>query len=193
VQPLGERIYLAEGEMAALIREAQGPLNGRTVPVAFGPGGGAWLDPRSRDAQGQYPRWILLRLAVLRGIDLSAEHMTDDERVELVGFAYDNGCAVRVWPLPADGDLCRWELHCTEDAVEIIFVERLGFAVAACAEHALPHAVWAQRQAERVAANRVSLTPDEEPGPECFCPTRPRRKVPYCPTHGTPAERGLEQ
>lgn len=88
--PPPERIYLRDGEMAALMRDANGPVNGRVVPCAFG-GGQVWLDPRSADAQGQYPRWILLRLAVLRGLDLTGNALTPTERAELDVFAAAHG------------------------------------------------------------------------------------------------------
>lgn len=84
------RIYLREGELAALTREAHGADNGRVVPLAFG-ASGAWLSPAARDADGNYPRWIVLRLAVLRGLDLTSARISDAERDELSRFAAEHG------------------------------------------------------------------------------------------------------
>lgn len=185
---MAERIVLHEGEMEALVLESGPHHGGRVVPCAFG-GGQVWLDPRAKDEQGRYPRWILLRLAVMRGVKLSRADVSEAERVELAAFADANDRQIQWQPF---GPVCRWELSCDQPPVQVVEVARLGFSVEACEEHAAGHAEWEARQADRAARGKVSLTPDEEPGPECFCPTRPRRKVPYCPEHGTPDERGIE-
>lgn len=85
-----ELIYLRDGEVEALMREAQGPGNGRAVQCGFGPGA-VWLDPDTRDEQGMYPRWIVLRLAVLRGLSLPPADITAAEREELEAFAARHG------------------------------------------------------------------------------------------------------
>lgn len=85
----GDLIYLSNGELSALMRAAQGPLNGRTVQCCFGPGA-VWLDPETRNPQGHYPRWVVLRLAVLRGLDLSGMDLSDTEREELAAFAAEH-------------------------------------------------------------------------------------------------------
>lgn len=88
-------IVLRDGEAEALMREARGPINGRALACRFGPGG-VWLDPASRDEHGNYPRWVVLRLAVLRALDLSGETISDEERVELVAFAAAHGREITV-------------------------------------------------------------------------------------------------
>lgn len=93
---------------------------------------------------------------------------------------------------------CRWRLECREPGRNVVDVEAVGFKVHACDADAVAHAQWAARRAERAARGMVTLTPDPEPRPECFCPDRARRwsaerrrtEVPYCPEHGTPAQRG---
>ena len=97
--------------------------------------------------------------------------------------------------------VCRWELECEEPGRNVVDVTSLGFKVNACDPHAEPHRVWALRQAQREAAGKVTLTPDPEPEPACWCPDeaakwsakRRRDKVPYCPTHGTDEMRGRNE
>lgn len=87
--PRTELIYLGPGEAEALMMDTMG--RNRVVQCAFGPGA-VWLDPDTRDeTTGLYPRWILLRLAVLRGRDLSGMALTEQERAELTAFAKTNG------------------------------------------------------------------------------------------------------
>lgn len=181
-------IVLRDAEMAALMRESGPRHGGRVVQCAFG-GGQAWLDPRTRDGHGNYPRWIVLRLAVMRGVPLSRADVSEAERVELAAFADANNRQIQWEPW---GPVCRWALECEAPPVQVVEVSSLGFSVEACADHAADHAEWEARQVDRAARGKVTLTPDEEPRPECFCPTRPRLKVPYCPEHGTPDERGIE-
>jgi hypothetical protein len=86
------RIYLRDGEAEALTLSTLGLRDGRqrVVPLAFGPGA-VWLDPQSVDEQGNYPRWIVARLGILRGLDITSMELTEDERVELEAFAAEHG------------------------------------------------------------------------------------------------------
>jgi len=86
------RIYLAEGETGILTREARRGPGGmvRVLPLEFGPAG-VWLDPQCCDEAGAYPRWIVLRLGVLRNLDITSMDITSQERVELVEFAAEHG------------------------------------------------------------------------------------------------------
>lgn len=86
--PRAELIYLGPGEAEALMMDTLN--NSRVVQCAFGPGA-VWLDPDTRDEVGLYPRWILLRLAVLRGRDLTGMALTNMELAELTAFAHANG------------------------------------------------------------------------------------------------------
>ena len=94
VQPRKKLIYLHDGELEALMRDAGGPGNGRVVQCAFG-FGAIWLDPATRDAQGRYPRWVVLRLAVLRGLSVAGEDLTEQEQAELTEFAAKHGREVK--------------------------------------------------------------------------------------------------
>ncbi len=176
-------IYLSDSEMSILMREANGPINGRVVQCSFGPGR-VWLDPASRDSGGNYPRWIVFRLAILRGSGLRIEEPTGKERTELIRFAAEHTGLV-LWPNPDSLVVCRWALDCRLPAAVVIAHTTVG-EVPACTEHATEHAQW-------VASRAVNRGP--EPDPECWCPDANRANnipVPYCPAHGTPDERGLE-
>lgn len=85
---------------------------------------------------------------------------------------------------------CRWALDCTDEAVTRVEVKALPFPVEACEDHAEEHHTWKTNATTR-------LNPGPEPLPECFCPDPevlgddPRPD--YCPRHGTPQRRGLEE
>lgn len=91
---------------------------------------------------------------------------------------------------PSPLGVCRWALVCDEDATVEVAVKSLKLTTVACDFHAEEHRDWADR-VER------SINPGQEPEPECWCPDhlRPTRpgQIPYCPSHGTPAARGLEE
>lgn len=96
---------------------------------------------------------------------------------------------------------CRWELGCEEPGRNVVDVISLAFKVNACDPHAEDHALWAKRAADREAAGQVTLMPDPEPEPACWCPDKAARwsaqrrqeEVPYCPRHGTPEMRGRNE
>lgn len=88
-----ERIRVTEAETAILIRETGKPGSNRVVPLGFGPSG-AWLVP---GADGKYPRWIIVRLAWLRGHWQDGYAVDDAERAEVAAFAAAH-------PRPAAGE-----------------------------------------------------------------------------------------
>lgn len=98
-----------------------------------------------------------------------------------------------------DLGVCRWSLECTAAAVVVVKHSTLG-EYPACGDHAADHQKWrdlAQQQHDRgrlfIHSDGVGRPePPGEPGPECYCPDTPRKRVPYCPEHGTKAQRGVD-
>lgn len=86
----------------------------------------------------------------------------------------------------AAAGVCRWDLACEAAAVQTVQVKSLDIVVPACGPHAKDHSDW-------VKHSRIRLNPSPEPEPECWCaPDLTPDPVPYCPSHGTPEHRGLE-
>ncbi len=83
----GEVLYVDADEIAALLRSSP---RGRALLLHSTPGG-MCIDPGTRDEQGRYPRWIVLRLGILRDLDITSMEITDGERVELLAFAAGHG------------------------------------------------------------------------------------------------------
>jgi hypothetical protein len=81
-------------------------------------------------------------------------------------------------------NICRWVLDCTSEAT--VSVEHTTYGtVEACAEHAAEHLRWQERKAFVLNAT--------EPDPDCWCPDDPPETIAeYCPSHGTPAARGID-
>ncbi len=85
-----EYLYVTAEEIAALITAARGMPGPPVVPLS-GTGAGVCINPATRDKDGLYPRWMVLRLAVLRNLDITSMEITDGERVELLAFAAEHG------------------------------------------------------------------------------------------------------
>lgn len=94
-----------------------------------------------------------------------------------------------------DLGVCRWELECPLPATQVVTHTELG-DYPACDDHAGEHTRWATVEQHGTVipgrGDRVRLVPRPEPRPECYCPTTPRRRVPYCPEHGTTVQRGID-
>lgn len=81
--------------------------------------------------------------------------------------------------------VCRWRLECSEAATVEVVVASLGITTTACEEDARWHQAWS-------ASTAVNRGP--EPEPEEWCPDNLRGAPPeYCPAHGTPDQRGIEE
>ena len=89
---MSDRIYLSREEATALSRSAiSGPDVGVRVLDLLTDDGRVCLHPDSRDALGQYPRWAVLRLGILRNLDITSTNITEEERPELLAFAAEHG------------------------------------------------------------------------------------------------------
>lgn len=89
-------------------------------------------------------------------------------------------------PLPVTG-VCRWNLDCSDPATERVEVKALEIITTACKAHAQWHREW---------VDSTALNRGPEPEPECWCPDQLRGSPAapaYCPAHGTPDQRGLEE
>lgn len=86
-------LYVTGTEISALAAAAvSGPDIGvRMLRTGVDDDGREFVAPEHRDALGLYPRWIVLRLAILRDLDITSENITDAERAELRAFAADHG------------------------------------------------------------------------------------------------------
>ena len=96
-----------------------------------------------------------------------------------------------------DLGVCRWELECATAATTTVRHSTLG-DYPACDDHAAEHQRWVDEDRGHLRLDDdgkpvgARLTPRAEPDPECYCPTSPRKRVPYCPEHGTKAQRGID-
>ncbi len=89
---------------------------------------------------------------------------------------------------------CRWVFDCHAAPTRKVKHSKLG-EIDACDKHAAEHDEWiqaAERRALRGLVNILRVGEDDEPAPWCYCPDKPKKRVPYCPLHGTPAERGID-